>query len=205
MNRAAGVFGILLALTSSMAFKADAASLSKTYSHYAVGGATLEEIEAELARRGPKIGQSGARHPGATEIEFKTRVNYGERNGRCGVHDAYVSVRAKVILPRWKRNPRADPDTVLIWDTLAADIKRHEEYHVDVARNHARELENALKSIHGRNGCERAQDAVKSVTAEILGAHDRAQERFDRVESINFEDRLQRLIRYRIERLEAGR
>ena len=32
----------------------------------------------------------------------------------------------------------------LLWDTLAADIKRHEERHAEIARNHARKPEDEL-------------------------------------------------------------
>jgi predicted secreted Zn-dependent protease len=39
----------------------------------------------------------------------------------------------------------------------------------------------------------------------VLAKHDDAQERFDRVEGINFENRLLRLLKYRIERIEDGR
>src|SRR5690606_14434859 len=114
-----------------------------------------------------------------------------------------VNAKAEVILPRWRRSARADAETRLIWDVLASDIKRHEEHHVTIARNFARELESSLKEIRNKAGCDRAQEAVKAITATILERHDREQERFDRVESINFEDRLQRLIRYRAAQMPA--
>ena len=137
-------------------------------------------------------------------MEFTTRVGYGERNGRCGVVEARVNVKAEMILPRWNRRSRADGDTRLVWDTLAADIKRHEESHVVIARNHAREIEEAVKEVRNQRSCAIAQEKVKEATARILAKHDREQERFDRIENINFESRLLRLLRYRIERMEAG-
>ena len=204
MNRMATVFAAGLGLTVAFMTAAEGASLSKTYHYFSIGGATLEEIERELERRGPHVQSTGMRHPGATRMEFNTRVTYGERHKRCGVVDARVSVKAEMILPRWRRNRRADADTRLIWSTLEADIKRHEEFHVTIARNHARELEEALKEIRNQRDCTRAQEKVKDVTARILEKHDREQLRFDRVEGINFEDRLLRLLRYRIERMESG-
>lgn len=184
---------------------AQGASVSKTYSYFSIGGTTLEEIEQELSRRGPHVQSTGVRHPGATRMEFRTRVTYGERNGRCGVTDAHVAVKADMILPRWKRRNRADAETRLIWDTLASDIKRHEEFHVTIARNHASELEQDLKAIRNQRGCVAAQEKVKQLTAAMLDRHDREQERFDRVEAINFESRLLGLIRYRMEQIDAAR
>lgn len=181
------------------------ASLSKTYSYFTIGGTTLEEIENELKRRGPQVDGKGARHPGATRMQFTTRVGYGERNGRCSVVSAEVSVAANMILPRWNKRAQAGQETRFVWDTLSADIRRHEESHVVIARNHAREMEEELKKIRNERGCAAAQEKAAATSARILAAHDRAQDEFDRIESINFERRLMRLMDYRMERIETGR
>ena len=47
---------------------AQAASVSKTYSYFSVGGTTLEQLEAELSLRGPQVSSTGRRHPGATQM-----------------------------------------------------------------------------------------------------------------------------------------
>ena len=186
------------------AFRVEAASVAKTYSYFTIGGVTVEEIERELKRRGPQVKSTGLRHPGATRMEFTTRVGYGERNGRCGVEKADVTVKADMILPRWSRRKSASSETRLIWDTLSADIKRHEESHVVIAKNHARELEEALRQVRGQRGCKAAEEKVRTITAQILARHDAEQDRFDRIEGKNFESRLLRLLQYRIERIEAG-
>lgn len=183
---------------------AHAASVAKTYSYFTVGGTTVEEIEKELKRRGPQVKSTGLRHPGATRMEFTSRVGYGEKGGRCSIVSASVTVKANMILPRWNRRAAAAPDTRLIWDTLSADIKRHEESHVVIAKNHARELEEALRAIPRQRDCAAAQERAKEVTARILARHDEAQDRFDRIEGKTFESRLLRLLQYRIERIEAG-
>lgn len=196
---------VLTALVALSVSTASAASLSKTYSYFAIGGSTLDEIEAELSTRGPQVKSSGRRHPGATQMEFTTRIGYGEQDGRCRIVQATVNVKAKVILPKWKRSKRADRDVRLIWDTLEADIKRHEESHVIIAKNHARELENALMAIGRQPTCKQTAELAKATTAKVLARHDKAQDDFDRVEGINFESRLVRLLRYRMERIEGYR
>lgn len=195
---------ILAAALALAAFRAEAASVTKTYSYFTIGGVTVEEIERELKRRGPQVKSTGLRHPGATRMEFTTRVGYGERNGRCNVEKANVTVKADMILPRWNRRKSASSETRLVWDTLSADIKRHEESHVVIAKNHARELEEALRTVQRQRNCDIAQDKVKKITAQILAKHDAEQDRFDRIEGKNFESRLLRLLRYRVERIEAG-
>ena len=88
---------------------------------------------------------------------------------------------------------------------MSADIKRHEERHVEIARNHGRELEDALKATYPQRNCDAAKAKAAQITAAVLARHDQDQLRFDRVESVNFESRILRLLRYRTERIENGR
>lgn len=181
-------------------FPAQAASTSKTYSYFTIGGSTLAQIEKELARRGPKLASTGARHPGATQMEFNSRIGYADKGTSCSVATVNVSVKAKVILPRWSRPRAAEADVRLVWDVLASDIKRHEESHIVIAQSHARDLEQALRSIGRQKSCVAAAAKVKAVTDKVLAAHDRAQANFDRAEGRNFENRILKLIERRLQK-----
>ena len=193
---------LLLAVTPH---PAGAANLVKTYSYFAIGGSTLDDIEAQLSKRGPEVKSTGTRHPGATQMAFTTRISYAQTSNSCRIADAVVTVKVKVILPEWRRPRKADADVRLFWDTLSADIKRHEERHVEIAKNHGRELEEALKATYPHKNCDAAKAKAAEITAAVLARHDRAQLQFDRVESVNFESRIIRLLRYRMERIENGR
>jgi predicted secreted Zn-dependent protease len=188
----------------SLTLPAGAASVSKTYSYFTIGGKTLEEIENNLVRRGPHVNSTGKRHPGATQMEFTTKIGYAQSGNRCAIVNATVSVKARMILPRWRQRGRVDDDVKFIWGTLSDDIRRHEEAHVMIARNHARELEQALNSIGRKRTCQMVAAKAKEVTQRVLAKHDRAQEGFDRAESVNFESRIVRLLRYRLEQISAG-
>ncbi|MER8462872.1 DUF922 domain-containing protein [Mesorhizobium sp. M1409] len=196
------LLGALLALT---AIPAGAANLVKTYSYFAVGGSTLDEIEAQLFKRGPEVKSTGTRHPGATQMAFTTRISYARTSSSCRIADAVVTVKVKVILPEWRRTRKADADVRLFWDTLSADIKRHEERHVEIAKNHGRELEQALEATYPQRNCDAAKAKAAAITAAVLARHDRAQVQFDRVESVNFQSRILRLLRYRMERIGNGK
>jgi predicted secreted Zn-dependent protease len=188
-----------------LAPQAGAASVSKKYSYFTIGGETLEEIETELNTRGPHVNSTGRRHPGATQMEFTTRLGYTTTSKGCSLTKVQVTVDAKVILPRWRYRSRANGDTALVWDTLSADIKRHEESHVSIAKNHARELEDQLKAIGRQKDCDTVAARAKTITDQVLARHDAAQDRFDRIEGINFESRLLRLLQYRIGNTPAKR
>ncbi|MBZ9693686.1 MULTISPECIES: DUF922 domain-containing Zn-dependent protease [unclassified Mesorhizobium] len=195
---------LLCALLLTAAVPANAANLVKTYSYFAIGGRTLEDIEQQLAKHGPQVKSTGSRHPGATQMAFTTRISYASQPGSCRIADAIVTVKVKVILPEWRRPRKADADVRLFWDTLSADIKRHEDRHVEIAQNHGRALEDALKAAYPQKDCDAAKAKAAAITAAELAKHDRDQVRFDRVEGANFESRILRLLRYRMERIESG-
>lgn len=188
-------------LVASSSLTAQSATVTKAYSYFSIGGNNLEEIEKELGRRGPKIKNSEGRHPGATRMEFISKIGYAEKKGGCAIANAHITVKATLILPRWKARKRSNDETRLIWDTLSADIKRHEESHVSIAKTHAHELETAIRKLHTYKSCKQAQDAVQQVTKTVLAKHDREQARFDKIEGLNFERRLMRLLSYRLERM----
>jgi predicted secreted Zn-dependent protease len=187
------------------AMPAGAANLAKTYSYFNIEGSTLDQLERELSTRGPQVRSTGRRHPGATQMQFTTRLTYEESRGYCRVGKATVTVTAKVILPRWNHRGRASTDVRHIWETLSRDIKRHEESHVVIAKNHAAEIERELQKLPRSRTCEALAAKASAATERILEKHDRKQSEFDRVEGINFERRIMQLLRYRMEQIDAGR
>ncbi|HEY4191720.1 MAG TPA: DUF922 domain-containing protein [Mesorhizobium sp.] len=184
---------------------ANAANVVRSYSYFSVGGGTLDEIQSQLSKNGPQVKSTGHRHPGATRMAFTTRLGFARNSTSCKIVSAVVTVKVKVILPRWRRPHNADAGVRLFWDTLSADIKRHEESHIVIARNHAHELEQALLHSASKGNCQTAKAKAKDISNKILAKHDRAQVQFDRVEGINFESRMLRLLQYRIKRIEDGR
>ncbi|MBB3975087.1 putative secreted Zn-dependent protease [Rhizobium azooxidifex] len=192
---------LLLLMISATAATAHAETLTnKTFSYFSVGGKTAAELDDELSKRGPKMKNTGSRHPGATRIRFGGSVTYVKRGGKCYVGDAKVTLSTNIILPRWKHRRTAGKSLALIWDTLSSDIKRHEERHAEIARNHARDLEKQLKALRPDKDCDRLQEKVDRVTAAAVEAHDKDQARFDRVESHNFNERMLRLLTHKLER-----
>ncbi|WP_421361452.1 DUF922 domain-containing Zn-dependent protease [Agrobacterium rosae] len=179
--------------------------LSKSFSYFKVGGRTAEDLDRELSHHGPMTKSTGARHPGATEIKFGGELTYVEQNGKCGVGTVKVTLNTKILLPRWTNRRRTSAELGLIWDTLSADIKRHEERHAEIARTYARTLEKRLQSLRPQANCEEMQALVTKTTQQVMAAHDKDQFRFDVVESKNFDARMTRLLKYRIQQNTSNR
>ncbi|CAN7634487.1 DUF922 domain-containing protein [Rhizobium sp. LjRoot30] len=188
-----------LAFFSGLAGQACAETIiSKSVSYFTIRGTTAEELDHELNRRGPLTKTSGLRHPGATRIKFGGAVTYFEKGGRCRIQEAKITLSTQLILPQWKNRKKAKPGLAMIWETLSADIKRHEERHAEIARNHARDMERKLMRLGPERSCEALQARVATTSKAAIDSHDRDQARFDRIEAANFEDRMMRLLRHRM-------
>lgn len=193
---------ITASMLFSVALPAQSASIFRDIKYYNITGNTAADLDYALSNKGPFLKSTGQHHPGAAEIRFDAKVRYGKENGkRCKVTGVYVNVHGKVFLPRWKQRKRAPLELALIWDTLSSDIKRHEESHLVIARVHASEMEQEIAKLYSRKDCAELRDDINRVTEKIMARHDKKQQHFDRVETINFEDRFERLLGYRLERM----
>ncbi|TWF49706.1 DUF922 domain-containing Zn-dependent protease [Neorhizobium alkalisoli] len=199
MRRVRRIFGAVFVLCVLPGAALAEPVITKTYSYFRIGGRTAEDLDQELEKRGPVTHNTGHRHPGATEIKFGGDVTYVERDGRCTIGGARVTLRTKIVLPRWGNRNRASADLGFIWDTLSADIKRHEERHAEIARNHARQLERELLALSSSRSCDDLEKEVGATTKSVLEDHDRQQLRFDQVEATNFDARMTRLLQYRMD------
>ncbi|RKD60133.1 putative secreted Zn-dependent protease [Rhizobium sp. WW_1] len=169
----------------------------KSISYFDIKGNTADELDAALNQRGPLAMGSSSHHPGATKIRFGGNATYSQMNGRCRISDVKITVDTEIILPRWRDRRRADKQLSVIWDTLAADIRRHEDRHVEIARQHARQMERQILSLPSASNCDALQEKANEVTERETERHDADQARFDRIEAINFTSRMQRLLYYR--------
>ncbi len=177
---------------------ANAATVLRKYQYFTLNAHNAAELDRELSRRGPMLAKTGARHPGMTRMRFDSKVKFGSNGKSCQVVDADIVVRATVHLPRWKQRRTAPRDLAIVWDTLSADIKRHEESHIVIARTAAGDMERQVKALPWRSDCAKMKADIDALTAKLLKKHDADQLRFDRVETVNFEARFERLLTYRI-------
>lgn len=196
---------MLLPLAFSMGISAAGPSFAavvatKSYSYFSIKGKTADELDSQLSTRGPTANGSSSRHPGATKIRFGGDATYVESGGKCRVGSAKVTVHTQIILPRWTDRRGASKQLSMIWDALSSDIKRHEERHAEIARVQARVMERQILALPAQRSCELMQEKVSEVSVRGIDEHDRLQARFDRVEAVNFQNRMMRLLNNRMGR-----
>jgi predicted secreted Zn-dependent protease len=169
----------------------------KSFSYFDISGNTADELDAALNARGPTTIGASSRHPGATRIRFGGQAIYVEKDGRCHIGGVKVTVDTQIILPRWRDRSHASKRLSMVWDTLSADIRRHEQRHAEIARQHARMTENAILRLPSEPNCDLLQERVNIESARNIEQHDNDQARFDMIEATNFQNRIQRLMNYR--------
>jgi predicted secreted Zn-dependent protease len=171
---------------------------TRSYSYFTIKGKTADQLDQQLSSNGPTASGSSARHPGATKIRFGGDATYVQAGGRCRVGSAKVTVHTQIILPRWTNRRGASKQLSMIWDALSSDIRRHEERHAEIARNQARIMERQILALPPQSTCERMQELVTDVSTRGIDEHDRLQARFDRIEAVNFQNRMIRLLNNRM-------
>ena len=183
-------FGASLGLDDA----ASAGTIKQTTRFFAVHGATLAELNRDLNRTGPYVSDTGMHHPGATEVRFNGTVTYKSVSRGCAVDKANVGLNLDIMLPKWQRPHRVARHTVIVWNTLAADIKRHELQHAAIAKNYLKRMEMALRNLRPERSCSAMEARVNQVTDRYLSGHQQAQIEFDQVEGRQVNVRLRRAL-----------
>lgn len=185
----------ILALTAlATALPGSAAQISERTTYFSVHGSTLEEIDADLQRRGPVVGSEGLRHPGATSVKFDGHVTYRRQGTDCVVDETHLALHLEMTLPKWRSRNEAPREVALIWRTLSEDIDRHEREHADIAKRYVRRMESALRNLGTQRNCRAMEERVTATTRRYLRDHERAQRQFDVVEGREVNRRLRRAL-----------
>ncbi|MEC5290831.1 DUF922 domain-containing protein [Aurantimonas sp. C2-6-R+9] len=190
----AGMGSIVVGLAWLWAGVAHAGSVDQETSYFAVRGSTLAELDEDLNRQGPYVAETGLRHPGATEVKFDGKVTYKKVTKGCAVDRADLGLTLHITLPKWTPPKRVSARTVLVWRTLEADIKRHENQHATIAKTWLKRMEMAVRNLRTERTCADMEMHVNTVTQRYLAGHEQAQIEFDTIEGREVNFRLRRAL-----------
>ena len=191
----AGIVGCVLAAGLAVPACAQVV-VKKTTSYFVIQGKTARDLDAALAHSGPQI-ENTSHHPGAAQIRYTGGLTYKEIGGLCAITKARVDLSLNIVLPKWANRQGAPTNLAFLWDTLASDIKRHEEHHAAIAIAHAHQMEKALEALKPERDCRSLQAKASTVTDEQIALQDADQLKFDRNEAATFETRMARLLKNR--------
>jgi len=166
----------LLALLILAACTSTESGITTVY--YNVPGTTFQEINQQIAIRGPQNGHA----IGTTETRMTPKVRTGRRNGECEIVSADVVLELKVTLPRWADIDRADQRTQSGYAGLSDHVRRHEQRHVEISQEYAEKIEEALVAMPPQKDCRQLIADARVLFKQLFEEHNEEQRAFDLAE-----------------------
>lgn len=169
--------------TSKTQAATNGVKFNQSFKYFKVRGKTSLEIFRDFQKRSPIKGVGDHQATlGVASISLTPNVEFAEKNGRCRIEKSNVVVDVVIHLPRWVNYRRANKFAKQSWDTLFADIKKHELTHAEIAKDYGTRIQKKIVSHGSRSRCSSLQRAISRSSKRLLSKHDRAQRKFDRVE-----------------------
>jgi predicted secreted Zn-dependent protease len=137
-----------------------------TVETYRVTGDTPAEILASIRRNGPYSDWAKARAEAVTQAVPRYRFELRGTGADCRIH---VTTRPAIVfvytitLPRWSQPSRASRSTVSWWTDEIQRVSRHERHHVELFRDGATRLSQAVD----QSTCANVQDRLAKIAREI--------------------------------------
>jgi len=141
-----------------------------TVFYYDVHGRTVDELRADMRRKGPKV--DGTKFVG----EMRSPMRWSWRTellGRanCSIREVSVFVNAQITLPRWTPPADTAPGLVTEWKRFLAALELHEAGHKDISAKAGREIIERLRGLSG--SCSqlgaRANDLARAIVERAAG------------------------------------
>ena len=130
-----------------------------------VSGATVDTIRASLNRH---------RQHSANRVEW--HFNWESTPGQCRITEVRTEVSVTLHQPRLLPDPQRPASVQQQWDAYLLALQAHQEGHVELALNSAREIERAIMALPPASSCEQLQASANATgrrLQEQLAADDR--------------------------------
>ncbi len=145
--------------------------------YYGVSGSTLEELQSEIERLGPKDG--AVQRYATTEYDIRWTYRFRPKGQRCTLVQVEVGARFLVRLPLWNRPGNASEETIEKWSRFVAGIHAHEAGHRDLALQAAGKILRKLQSMPGSMSCGEMDAAANYEGRTILLEFHKLQAEYD--------------------------
>ncbi len=149
--------------------------------YYSIAGSTYDELDQQIALHGPNVLGVG-RALAATNVRMIPDFRFAEKEGKCHVTGARVSVQAHVTLPRLKSQEKLREELASAWDSLEHYARLHEGVHVAIADAHALKAEAAVMALEPQADCASMRESASTIFRTMMADHQRDQLQFDREE-----------------------
>lgn len=183
---------LCLLLASSNSALAEPTFTTK-YKYFEIGGTNIEALWYDINKKGPKSNK-GVGHAGYTSFDFENSVGIIPKGGQCQITSIKFHLTSKVQLPKWIDGRKSDREMKIYWKAFSSDVKRHEDQHVEIARQSIIKLEQELLKLKPRKSCKVLKKKIRNAINASAKTRDREQNAFERKEIRGQKDRLTNLV-----------
>lgn len=148
---------------------------------YAIYGVNSAELRAQIQACAPRenSGDSVAEFTAQTGYYLSWQYDYAMRgDGSCIVTNPRVGLRVAMILPDWHAPANTDSALVASWRTFVANLTTHENGHVDLDRQYAREMLADLQNFPA-GPCDTLQQSVNGIMQNNIVRLNIANDQYD--------------------------
>ena len=147
-----------------------------TVLYYDVRGRTLDEVRADVRRKGPKIDGRSFVGEARSPMRWSWRTE-SIGGSSCSIRDVTVSINAQITLPRWTPPADAEPGLETEWKRFIAALEEHEAGHKDISAKAGREITNQVRGMSGL--CSQLGTRANEVARTIVARAAEEQKRYD--------------------------
>lgn len=147
--------------------------------YYDVEGRTADEVRRDMDWESP-FREAGRNFVAATKWHVNWRYRSWETRNSCTLTRVDTRVRISVTLPRLLRPELLDPALQSRWQQYVEALQRHEQGHVDLALQAARDVEERIAAIPPQASCAALRDAVDRIGDEVIAQYHARERAYDR-------------------------
>ncbi len=171
------------ALPSNLSLSATPAGLkeviepTQTYAIHGTDGATIrEQIQACAPRQ--HAGDSAAEYTAQTGYSMTWQYSYAQQaDGSCVVTNPRIGLHVAMVLPAWS-DSTASASFTSQWQTFLTNLTTHENGHVDLDRQYAREMLSDLQNFPA-SPCDTIQQSVNGIMQNSIARLNVANDQYD--------------------------
>jgi predicted secreted Zn-dependent protease len=136
--------------------------------HYEVGGATAEDIRAELNGLGPTGQVEKRRFDAHTRWHVKWTYRYRNVGQDCAIARVSTTVDVTITLPRLKADASRPAELTRAFEEFAAKLLLHEDGHAQTGIDAAKQIEAAMLAIKPHPTCDALGRAANALGHALI-------------------------------------
>ena len=152
--------------------------------YYPVYGKTPLELHLSMKNNGPFNDIVQQRVYAEIHWRITWKFDYVNEPGKCRLGKLVLTVPTIITMPNCVDSDGAPAETHLVWPTVLAKIRQHEDGHKAIGVEGANVLARRLRSLPAYGTCQELNRVIHNEGQRIIGEYNLANRAFDRSDAL---------------------